>query len=145
LGNPNWKKGQSGNPATMFKPGRPGPGRPRKLPITDRYRKAVEEPLPDVIRLRLKLKKGATVGDAIARAMAWQAIRGDVPAVREITDRLEGRATERIELTDKHPTVQIAVIYEGREPAHAVEAPPGGALPQIVVTRSDDPFPSAKG
>lgn len=81
---PPWPKGVSGNPG----------GRPRHLPMTERYREVLEELLPDSVRVRLKLRPGATIGDAIALAMARLAVSGVVSAVSEITDRVEGRALQ---------------------------------------------------
>ena len=69
-------------------------GRPKKKPITDRYREALEVELPDDIRIPLGLKKGATMADAVARRMAIRAISGRqaVEAAREMREAIEGKA-----------------------------------------------------
>lgn len=68
-------------------------GRPKKKPITDRYREALEVELPDDIRIPLGLKKGATMADAVARRMAIRAISGRqaVEAAREMREAIEGK------------------------------------------------------
>jgi hypothetical protein len=68
-------------------------GRPKKKPITDRYREALEVELPDEIRVQLGLKKGATMADALARRMVIRAISGRqaVEAAREMREAIEGK------------------------------------------------------
>jgi hypothetical protein len=103
-GNPNWKKGISGNPPTQFPPGvsgNPG-GRPKKLPITDRYRERLEQTLPktkyyDRERKKLCLPDDATYGDLLsARQMFEAANRGRTDAAREIREAVEGKAIQRL-------------------------------------------------
>jgi hypothetical protein len=58
---PPWKPGESGNPS----------GRPRKLPITERYATIAELPVPDYLLTALKLSEAErreikTYGDALA-------------------------------------------------------------------------------
>jgi hypothetical protein len=69
-------------------------GRPKKKPITDRYREALEVDLPDEIRVQLGLKKGATMADAVARRMVIRASSGRhaVEATREVREAIEGKA-----------------------------------------------------
>ena len=99
-----WKPGQTGNPN----------GRPRKKPITDRYREAIEEELPDEDREALGLPRGATIGDAIAKKMARRAAFDEVRAVesaREIRESIEGRAPQSIDVNEARD-IQIHVSYE---------------------------------
>jgi hypothetical protein len=101
-----WKPGQSGNPN----------GRPKKEPITERYRQALEIKLPDEIRITLGMRKGSTVGDALARKMVIKAINGSIDAAREITDRVEGKAPQAIRFEgDALLPAPIFNIYFGRE------------------------------
>jgi hypothetical protein len=72
-----WKPGQSGNPS----------GRPKKLPITDVLRQELEELGED----------GVANDVAIARKLIELARQGDLAAIREVTDRTEGKARQRIE------------------------------------------------
>jgi hypothetical protein len=83
-----WKPGQCGNPG----------GRPRKQPITERYLEALEVKLPDEIRIKLGLPKGATMGDALARRLTIKAISGSVDAAREIADRVEGKPLQAVKV-----------------------------------------------
>ena len=87
-----FKPGQSGNPG----------GRPKKSPITSRLEARAEEPCPPEYIKALKLKPGATWGDAWIEMMNRQALGGEkhgvVQAFREITDRLEGKAIARVEM-----------------------------------------------
>src|SRR5580698_1544608 len=76
--------GQSGNPS----------GRPRKGLLTNCYKAVIEQPLPEDLRMGLKLPEGATYGEAIALGQARAAIKGKTDAAREIGDRLEGKARQ---------------------------------------------------
>jgi hypothetical protein len=73
------------------KSGNPG-GRPKKRPISDRYADLAERPLPDDLRLMMKLEKGATYGDALALSQFRGAIKGKPKAAREIREAIR-RAT----------------------------------------------------
>jgi Family of unknown function (DUF5681) len=89
-----WKPGQSGNPS----------GRPKKLPITDRYASIAELPAPEYLLAALKLSPAErqeikTYGDALALNQFRAAIKGKTDAAREITDRLEGRARQALEVS----------------------------------------------
>lgn len=72
-----WKPGQSGNPG----------GRPKKLHITDAIRAELEREGPD----------GVPNDAAIARVLVQLARSGNMDAIREIADRTEGKARQRIE------------------------------------------------
>ena len=84
---PPWKPGESGNPS----------GRPKSRPISDRYQACAEKRLPEDLRMMLKLKKGATYGDAVALAQFRAAIKGKSDAAREVREAIEGKATQRLE------------------------------------------------
>jgi hypothetical protein len=87
--------------ATRFQPGQSGnlSGRPKKRAISDRYEIMAEQPLPKKERSDLGLRKGATYGDAIAHAQFHSAIEGKTEAAREIREAIEGKATQRVELS----------------------------------------------
>ena len=87
-------------------------GRPKKKPITDRYREALEVELPDDIRIPLGLKKGATMADAAARRMAIRAISGRqaVEAAREMREAIEGKAPTQPSEQPVAPTVNNVLI-----------------------------------
>ena len=90
---PPWKPGESGNPA----------GRPRRLPITDRYAVIAEVRLSKEARDKLRLppemkRKIKTYGDLLALGQFQSAIKGKPEPAREITDRLEGKPTQAVDL-----------------------------------------------
>src|SRR5205823_3686733 len=90
--------GQSGNPG----------GRPKKNPITECYRAHLEEPLPHALRISLKLPKGTTWTDALTMAQLLLAIKGNTQAAKEITDRVEGKVAQQVEVAnseDPSPSV----------------------------------------
>lgn len=65
--------------ATRFKPGvsgNPG-GRPRTRPISQRYGELVEKKLPEEDRIKCGLPEGATYGDAVALAVAKDALQAN--------------------------------------------------------------------
>ena len=89
-----WKPGQSGNPS----------GRPKKLPITDRYATVAELPVPDNLLAALKLSEAEkpaikTYGDALALSQFRAGIKGKTDAAREIADRVEGRSRQAVEVS----------------------------------------------
>jgi hypothetical protein len=112
---PKWRPGQSGNPF----------GRPRKRPQAEASDDLLRTEMPEVMRKQLNtimvngrativeiLKKGATFADAIAYGLTKKAMQGDAAAAKELADRVEGKATQRIELqnpSDKR--FEVAVTY----------------------------------
>jgi hypothetical protein len=94
-----WQPGQTGNPG----------GRPKKKPITDRYLRIVETELPGEIRLVIGLPRGATFGDAIALAQAWQAIKGETTAAKEMRDAIEGRTITPPDSEGKNAAMQAII------------------------------------
>jgi Family of unknown function (DUF5681) len=91
---PPWKPGESGNVS----------GRPRRLPISERYAAIAELPVPDYLPGALKLspaekKVVKTYGDALALNQFRAAIKGKTDAAREIADRLEGRSRQAVEVS----------------------------------------------
>ena len=79
---------------TQFQPGQcPNPGgRPKKKPVTELYRAQLEKPVPDDPKHR-------TYGELLVESLFGAGIRGNLRAVVEITDRLEGKATQPVQLT----------------------------------------------
>lgn len=83
--------------ATRFKPGgTPGPGRPKRRPITERYAVLAETPIEEDERKELKLPEGATYADAAVHAVYRKAMKGDTSAIREIREALEGKSEKPI-------------------------------------------------
>src|SRR5690349_2195648 len=86
----HYKPGQSGNPA----------GRPRKRPLSEAYDNLLRELLPEQERKALKLPVGTTWAEAIASSRARHALtRAGVESARELREAVEGRATQRVELS----------------------------------------------
>jgi len=87
---------------TQFKPGQPSPnptGRPKRRPVTEAYLEAMSLPLPNEIRVQLRLPKGATYLQALALGTIRAGVKGNYGAAEEIREATEGKATQRIELT----------------------------------------------
>jgi hypothetical protein len=111
-GNP-WKMrpGETRNPS----------GRRKQWPLSAALEIDLGKRLPDTeegaaIRQRLGLGHRTTWARAIAAALIRQAISGDVAAAREIADRIEGKATQRHEITGfQGGDVHFHVTYEASE------------------------------
>lgn len=86
-----WKPGESGNPK-----GRP----PNEQALTPRLREEMDAQPPPAVRRRYGLPDNSTWQDAQVLALLVNAARGNATAIRELWDRLDGKLTERIELTD---------------------------------------------
>ncbi len=99
-----WRKGQaSPNPK-----GRPKANRP----MTQAYLQALDCILPPDVCAKLGLKVGSDIRAGIARALCIQAVNGNVKAAQEVTDRVQGRATEEVKLIgDPRQQVNILVQY----------------------------------
>jgi hypothetical protein len=81
-GNPHaFKPGQSGNPA----------GRPKSRTLSEAYRAWLSQPS--------EKDPARTNADALAEVVGRAALKGDLFAVREITDRVEGRPRQAIDLS----------------------------------------------
>jgi hypothetical protein len=89
-------KGVGGNPS----------GRPKRHPISDALRNLADL---KYYPKSAKLKHGATYAEAAAFQAFLDAIRGDVKALNEVADRIEGKPSQRIELSgvDDAPPIQI--------------------------------------
>ena len=92
--------------ATRFQKGNVpiSPGRPKRLPITDRYAAIADLPALDYLLAALKLSPAEkpaikTYGDALALSQFRAGIKGKTDAAREIADRLEGRARQAVEVS----------------------------------------------
>lgn len=102
-----WQKGQSGNPS----------GRPKKLPVTERYQALLEVKLPKTVLARLssvvgeELPEETTFGDALVLTAALEAIGTKTGAAldyaREIREAVEGRATQRLEILNQEEVQDV--------------------------------------
>jgi hypothetical protein len=75
-----WPKGVSGNPT----------GRPKKKPLTDELERILLEEAPN--------SNGQTWAAIIARALVRRASKGDVRAIAELGNRVEGKPVQAVEL-----------------------------------------------
>lgn len=111
---PRFKKGQSGNPG----------GKPKKRPITDEYANLADQPLPEKLRQQLqtklgvKLAPGTTFSQSVAirrylEAMGYKMETGGTKAAKEIRESMEGKAPQRIEITQAPKTeIRIRVKFD---------------------------------
>lgn len=96
-----FEPGKSGNPVTMFKPGESGnpKGKPkgvehsktrlmRLLPLIQKIKNPITEEMEDF-----------TVAEQMDMKMIYMALKGNIHAYREIIDRIEGKADQKIDMT----------------------------------------------
>lgn len=87
---PAWTKGQSGNPG----------GRPVEKPWSDAIKRALA---------RAEAKQDYRSLNALADKLLDRAAEGDMSALKELGDRLEGKVPQAIVGSDEHPPVQISL------------------------------------
>src|SRR5882724_4712938 len=86
-----WPPGVSGNPA----------GRPRKRPLSEAHDDMLRMSAPREVVLALKklgLQDGATCADVLSLCLFREGVKGNVAAIKELRESVEGKATQRIEL-----------------------------------------------
>jgi hypothetical protein len=107
-----WKPGQSGNPG----------GRPRRKPITEAYRRIIEN---ENLTIRaLKQREEDSIVDALAKSMVMRSFV-DVKAVAEVTDRIEGRVAPEQE--DNPNRARMTVIFDIPRPVRHIDADNGNS------------------
>ncbi len=94
-----WKKGESGNPS----------GRPKRRPITEAYMLLSKRKLPKKIREALGLSSAATWADGVAYGQMLNAAKGKHGNAQEIREAIEGKATQRIELSGAADAAPIRI------------------------------------
>jgi len=100
-----FQKGQSGNP-----------GGRRKRPITDEYLELGLTAIPEKLCKKLKLPEGSTFFQAGAMATVARSLKGDIRAMRELRHAVEGKETERIEISGPEGNkIEIEVTYKNAE------------------------------
>ena len=118
------KRGKNPKSLANLKPIKPGEirnplGISRKRPYTERLEHLSELPLSGTqegrkIMIDLKLTEGATWADAAMFEITRRAARGDLAAIREIIDRIEGKPkpVETEDRTSKEAHVYLVVGEE---------------------------------
>ncbi len=76
-----FQPGQSGNPG----------GRPKKTPLADAYRGLLGRVVPGD-------RNGRSYAEAIAGKVVAKALAGDIRAVQELADRVEGKPRRSVEI-----------------------------------------------
>jgi hypothetical protein len=79
-----WKPGQSGNL-----------GRPKALTLSEAYRRELSKPDPND-------PQGRTYAETLAERMIAKAASGDVAAIKEVADRVEGKARATVSISMDH-------------------------------------------
>ena len=92
----SWKKGQSGSPDKVFKPGQSGNpgGRPKEKATSHAIRQALTDMHPDQ-----KKYNGLTRAQVIAKTALDAAENGDISFLKEVLDRAEGKVPQSNEHT----------------------------------------------
>ena len=85
-----FQPGQSGNPA----------GKPKQKPFRDALLVALN-------RDELEIVKGRTKLQAIAESLVNKAVAADVPAIKEIADRIDGKVAQAIVGDDEEAAIRI--------------------------------------
>jgi hypothetical protein len=95
-----FQKGKSGNPG----------GRPKR-PITQAYLAFARARCPKKVREALGLGPKATWSEAIAYGQFFNAAKGKHSNAQEIREAIEGKATQRIELSGVDDAPAIEVVH----------------------------------
>lgn len=95
----------------QFKPGASGnpTGRPKKSPVTDHLRDQLEGPIPQAMLDAMKEGMRAvffevygpnpTFGQMIAFKLVAMSAKGDIFAIKELLDRVEGKVSQKVALS----------------------------------------------
>ncbi len=117
-------EGHSVGETTRFRPGETGNpnGRPRSAALTDLVRRRLEmaaSTMPQAKELATKLEREAeevTLADLIVEALIGLALNSNLDAIKEVLNRVDGKAIARVEAAMNHgPTV----VFQGIDPRKA--------------------------
>jgi hypothetical protein len=90
-----FKPGESGNPG----------GRPKKLAITDYVKEQLDKQIPEAMRAKLPALfvaiygENATFGEMLAFKLVQMSAKGDMPAMKELLERVEGKVPQKTQLS----------------------------------------------
>jgi len=122
-----YRRGENPNSLKNLKPAKPGQirnstGKNRNRPYTDAYEGLADAPLPEFLRLQLNNQarvdarkkklpdlypKGITWAEASALRQHLNAVvNGDTRSATEVREAVEGRATQRIELSKRNSKLE---------------------------------------
>jgi len=106
--------------------------------------------LTDLLTKELKVKKDVTIKgidtetgkevtirvpmpnrEVLIQALLRQAAKGNINAIREVFDRVEGKPNQAIDLTSKGESVATSPIFQ-IQPVQAVDAPPIEDEPNLL-------------
>jgi hypothetical protein len=92
-----YKPGQSGNPS----------GRPKRAPVTDYLRDQLEMEVPkelldrvspqELLMMKLVMGEKPTFGQFVAFKSIQATLKGDIFALKEVLDRVEGKVTQKVD------------------------------------------------
>ena len=99
--NTRFRQGISGNPG----------GRPATKLITEELMRRLAMRAPAKLAINLGLRDDATVAEAIAARLAYRAMEGDVGAIKEIVDRLEGKVRQATNVSPDEEVV-LRIVYD---------------------------------
>ena len=86
-------------------------GPPANLLISGSYAKLAQKALPEADRIALGLAEGATYNDGVAMVLFGAAMKGNVPAARELREGIEGRANQRLKPVGAE-SFEVVVTWE---------------------------------
>lgn len=130
----NAEKNARGNPAiadfgaaTRFKPGQSGNpgGRPRRTPYADAHRRVAELSVAE-----LENSPDDSVVIRSAKAVARDAMKGNIPAAVEVANRTEGKPRELVEQEEK---MDLATFHRKIREAYG--------LPELNEVEAENPVP----
>jgi hypothetical protein len=86
---------------------------PRDSRLTEELRKGLESPIPAKLASELGLPSHSTFAEAIAARLIRLAAAGQIPAIREVYERTEGKPPKEV-VSDELKNVQIGFLYGGK-------------------------------
>lgn len=119
-------KGDSPNSRANLRPAKKGEvrnptGINRKRPFADRYFQHSEEllsssPEGEQFRKVLRLGPEATWADAAVRRLMREAMKGNIQAIKELADRIEGKSPERLEISGpERKEITIRIVHDRKK------------------------------
>lgn len=131
---PNWPSKEH-----QFKPGSPpGPGRPRgrRDSLEARLRKMLKlKYTTDKKGRKVPIPDGQDVGDLLMKALLTRALAGELPHIKEILERIDGKVVERheVETVETESASQfrseLQEIWGEMEPGDGGEGPDASGRP----------------